>query len=198
MVPILLCSAFSACGDAKDGDKETTPSVNVENEPEVPENNAVGENDGENENNSENNNENEHDFTRVFTLDSLEPLSAEKQAEVEAAWTVFKNGKKLLWCDRITKENIQGINRYYGIYNEKVLIFHGEVGLADWAEDMVLAGEEIAFNYRFTLWIYNEGTFYELTEENQYEWFTEPELLKIVEYHREFEKYRKEIRNSEK
>ena len=194
MVLILLTCSLSACGDAKDGDKETTPSVNVENEPEVPENNAGGENDGENENN----NENERDFTRVFTLDSLEPLSKEKQAEVEAAWKE-NSGKDIGWCESPLKSDgtYVEVNRYYGIYNNNVLILTHSI--MDGSMEIVLAGQTIVhYGCWATMWVYSNGEFYRLTEENQYDWFTEDDLLKIVEYHREYEEYMKEIRNSTK
>ena len=192
MVLILLTCSLSACGDAKDGDKETTPSVNVENEPEVPENNAGGESNGEKDN------EEEHDFTRVFTLDSLEPLSKEKQAEVEAAWKE-NSGKDIGWCESPLKSDgtYVEVNRYYGIYNNNVLILTHSI--MDGSMEIVLAGQTIVhYGCWATMWVYSNGEFYRLTEENQYDWFTEDDLLKIVEYHREYEEYMKEIRNSTK
>ena len=194
MVLILLTCSLSACGDANGGNPETTPSVNVGNTPENPENNIDGENDGENENN----NENERDFTRVFTLDSLEPLSAEMQAEVEAAWKE-NSGKDIGWCESPMKSDgtYVEVNRYYGIYNNNVLILTHSI--MDGSMEIVLAGQTIVhYGCWATMWVYSNGEIYRLTEENQYEWFAEDDLLKIVEYHREYEEYTKEIRNNDK
>ena len=192
MVLALLCSAFSACGEENDDNKETTPSVNVGNTPEKPENNDGGESNGEKDN------EEEHDFTRVFTLDSLEPLSVEKQAEVEAAWKE-KSGGDIGWCESPLKSDgtYVEVNRYYGIYNDSVLFLTHSI--MDGSMEIVLAGQAIVhYACWATMWIYSNGEFYRLTEENQYEWFTEDDLLIIAEYHREYEEYMKEIRKNDK
>lgn len=192
MVLILLTCSLSACGDANGGNPETTPSVNAGNEPENLKNDNGGENDGEKDN------EEEHDFTRVFTLDSLEPLSVEKQAEVEAAWKE-KSGGDIGWCESPLKSDgtYVEVNRYYGIYNDSVLFLTHSI--MDGSMEIVLAGQAIVhYGCWATMWIYSNGEFYRLTEENQYEWFTEDDLLKIAEYHREYEEYMKEIRNNDK
>ena len=174
MVFILLLGVFAGCGDAMYGDKETTPSVNAGANPD-----NLGAN---------NNEEKEDDPTRVFTLDSLEPLSKEKQAEVEAAWTEKKGGD-LYWCATLSNGGfaISG-ERYYGTFNDRIVVFT-HTGL-DSNGNMELAGQTIIHGCcDFNLFVYYNGEFYRLNSTNQYEWFTESDLLRIVEYHNEFEEY---------
>ena len=183
MVLALLCSAFSACGEANDDNKETTPSVNVGNTPEKPENNDGGESNGEKDN------EEEHDFTRVFTLDSLEPLSVEKQAEVEAAWKE-KSGEKLLWCGvRLANGKIIAEDRYYGTFNDCVVICHiiprnfGELGKLE------IAGQEMLLGAPFEIWIYSNGELIEIEDAYESQLITADDIAKIAEYHNDFAEY---------
>ena len=178
MVLILLMCSLSACGDANDGNKETTPSVNSGNDPEDP----------SNSNDIENNNENEHDFTRVFTLDSLEPLSKEKQAEVEAAWKE-KTGEKLLWCGvRLPNGKINAEDRYYGTFNDCVVICHimatnfGALGRLE------IAGQKMLLGAPFEIWIYN-GEFIEIKDAYESQLITADDIAKIAEYHNDFAEY---------
>ena len=187
MVLILLLTAFAGCGDAMYEDKETTPSVNLGAEPDEP--NEPDGDDGEKE----------IDPTRVFTLDSLEPLSKEKQEEVEAAWGERFLLPNVRWCETISKQGyVYSISRYYGTYNECVVIFHHS-SLDALAPYIEIAGEPMYHQCcDFNLYVYCDGEFHRVHEGNCLNWLTESEWHEVVSYHNEFEDYLEEMEQYEK
>lgn len=172
MVLILLLGVFASCSNALNGDKETTPSVNAGANPD--------------DLSSDNNEEKEDDPTRVFTLDSLEPLSKEKQKEVEAAWLEYA-GEPLLWRSRVT-EKVFITERYYGTYNNCVVFFMSSAVLTG-TKTIEIAGHEIHFNYRFNIWVYNDGQFYKIEEAYEKGLLDESNIARISKYHSEFQMY---------
>ena len=179
MVLILLLCSLPACGDANGGNKETTPSVNSGNDPEDP----------NNSNDIENNNENEHDFTRVFTLDSLEPLSVEMQAEVEAVWKE-KTGEKLLWCGaRLSNGKINAEDRYYGTFNDCVVVFHIVAPFLTVVGRLEVGGQTLVHGTPFEIWIYSDNTFISIKEAYENGILTDVDISKIIEYHNDFFEY---------
>ena len=174
MVLILLLTAFAGCGDAMYEDKETTPSVNLGAEPDEP--NEPDGDDGEKE----------IDPTRVFTLDSLEPLSKEKQEEVEAAWKE-KKGYDLLWRETVLANGkVTSEDRYYGTFNGGVVIFHPIADNLTVGGSMEIGGQKIKFGKMFEIWIYKNNDFIEIKEAYESGLLSDDNVMAIVEYHNEF------------
>ena len=174
LVLVLLVSSLAACGNANDGSVETTPYVNAGNTPEAPESSEG---------------EKEHDSTRVFTLDSLEPLSAELQAEIEAAWKA-RSGEELLWHGSTLANGLIVVeDRYYGTYNGGVAVFHpypynfGTVG------KMRLAGYEIWHGCYFEILIYKNGEFTSIYDAYESGMITDGDVADIFGYHNEFREF---------
>ena len=182
MVLILLIGAFVGCVDTMHGNIETTPSINWGQDPDDP---------GNKDNNDEDkDNENDADPTRVFTLDSLEPLSKEKQAEVESVW-IKKTGKNLSWCRIVNGElSHMAYYRYYGTYNNCVVICEP----ISWNIDIVSGSLEIAEQkikslYIKEIWIYKDGDFFDVRTAYENKFLTDSDISAIVKYNDAFEKY---------
>ena len=175
MVLILLLTALASCGGAKEKDKETTPSINPGQSPETPENTE----------------EVEEDTTLVFTLGNLEPLSKEKQLEVEEAWKKQKDSE-LLWCGTVLENGKTTYeDRYYGTFNNGVVIFHVAAWNIGVASTVNVAGQKIKFGTGFEIWIcYDNGTFVEIEEAYESGLLSDKNVKDIAEYHEKFEQYR--------
>ena len=173
MVFILLLGAFAGCGDAMDGNKETTPSVNAGQTPKEPDNKE----------------EEQDDPTRVFTIGDLEPLSKEKQAEVEAVWNTTMT-KKLSWTP--VEPPYRNSHRYYGIYSGCVVIFESITSVAEGSTfdgGIYVGNQKIESWYLEKVWVYHNGEFVDIRVAYENKLLSDDDISAIVKYNREYEEY---------
>ena len=176
MVIILLLAAFAGCGNALNGEQKTTPSVNAGANPD-----DLGSDNDDNE-------EKEDDPTRVFTLDSLEPLSKEKQAEVEAAWKEKNNGTgALAWCHAGTEIGLLLGDRYYGTFGDSTVIFCGSN--LEMLCTIKVADCEFTHGARFNIYVYNNGEFCDITEAYEKKLLSDGNIAELAKYHARFHAY---------
>jgi len=173
MVLILLLTAFAGCGDAMGGNKETTPSVNAGQTPKEPDNKE----------------EEQDDPTRVFTIGDLEPLSKEKQLEVEEAWNRRHNGSDALeWCETDSDTWIIWGDKYYGTFNECIVIFSPTGATSE--ETVSIAGKEITYGSGFALWVYVDGEFVDILTAYSNNIISDADVGEIARYHGEIMVYK--------
>ena len=171
MVIILLLAALAGCGDAMYGNGEATPSINAGAQPE-----DLG-----------TENKKDTDPTRVFTLDSLEPLSKEKQKEVEDAWKKVEGNIELQWVAEDTDHWRRFGDRYYGTYNGCIVIFG--IGSLDDDKIIEVAGYKITHKYVAAMWVYSNGEFYRIEVAYEKGLLSEADIAAIVEYHNKYQAY---------
>ena len=175
MVLILLLTALASCSDAKENDKETTPSINPGQSPETPENTE----------------EVEEDTTLVFTLDSLEPLSKEKQLEVEEAWEIETVSNiymrhEIYWCKN-GNPDVMLSHRYYGTYNDCIVIYEMIQDGINMLCGIEVGGQKIESWWVSEIWVYHNGEFITINSAYENKLLTEDNISEIVRYNLLFE-----------
>ena len=179
MVLILLLAAFAACGDAMDGNKETTPSINPGQTPKEP------------ENTEEEEKKEEDDTTLVFTLGDLEPLSKEKQEEVEKAWEIETVGniymrQKIYWCKNGNPDVVLS-HRYYGTYNDCIVIYEMMEDFTNILRGIEVGGQKIYSWWLREVWVYYNGEFITINEAYENKLLTDDDISEIAKYNLLFE-----------
>jgi len=111
---------------------------------------------------------------------SYEPLSAEKIAEIKAAWEISpinaSKGRPCLW-------DLTSQKRYYGTHGDCVAIF--SEGLTTAIEILDVAGVKIWNGNRFHIYIYRDGEFAELADAYEKGWIEKKHVESIAEHHKE-------------
>lgn len=100
-------------------------------------------------------------------------LSAEVQAEMEAAW-LKQNGRELPW---------NGENGYYGTYDSAVVYL--DVGLLPAVTEKVIAGESFVWPRTFEIRVYKDGEFYKLETAYEKGILTKKDIKSIAKRHDE-------------
>ena len=84
---------------------------------------------------------------------------------------------------------INAEDRYYGTFNDCVVICHimprnfGDLGKLE------IAGQEMLLGAPFEIWIYSNGEFIEIEDAYESQLITADDIAKITEYHNDFAEY---------
>lgn len=164
MVLVLIMPTLPACDGPEYETKETTPQLNGEYTPD------------------------DVQMANLFIVNGMvDPLPMETVLKMDESWKKSHSGSILSYASVDGNEYVFIGSRYYGIYGNKIVFL--SIGGEDAIDVKSLAGKIITTYSKSNLWAYIDGEFYSLNESNQSDFFTEEELHKIADYHKQYDEY---------